>query len=186
MKDLIDKTKAIARMAGQTEYAQARLAKRFSRLNFLIAWIIIGMTASVGISHFAPYGYTDPAIAAFVALGAAALGIILRVSGITARTTGHRVAETQYSRVRRDADMLILKMRGGDLSRAETLSTVENLNTTLCDLIARTTPVSNRMLRRAGKKFDKANPEIRHTLPEMEPSDFLRAAAPNTGAGRKQ
>ena len=173
-------------MAGQTEYAQARLAKRFSRLNFLIAWIIIGMTASVGISHFAPYGYTDPAIAAFVALGAAALGFILRVSGSTSRTVSHRVVETQYSRIRRDADMLLLKMRGGDLSRAEALSAVENLNTTLCDLIARTSPVSNRMLRRAGKKFDKGNPEIRHTLPEMEPSDFLRAAAPNTGAGRKQ
>ena len=186
MKDLIDKTRAIARMAGQMEFAQARLAKRFSRLNFLLAWIVIGMTASVGASHFAPYGYSDPAVAAFVALGAAVLGIMVRVSGITARTTGHRVAETRFSSVRRESDMLLLKMRGGDLSRAEALAAVENLNTTLCDLISRTAPVSNRVLRRAGKKFDKANPDVRHALPEMEPSDFLRAAAPQTGAGRKQ
>jgi len=186
MKDLIDKTQAIARMAGQMEYAQARRAKRFSRAGFFLAWIIIGMTASVGVSHFAPYGYADPAIAAFVALGAAALGIIVRVSGSTSQTISLRVAETQFSRVRREADMLLLKMRGGDLSRAEALALVENLNTTLYDLIARTAPVSNRLLRRSGKAFDKTNLVMHYEPPKIEPSDFLRAAAPTTGSGRKQ
>lgn len=186
MKDLIDKTKAIARRAGITELAFYRLSKKYSRNNFLLAWIIIAMTATVGGSYFSPYEFTSPLIAPAIALAAATLGIMIRISRITMRSIECRTAEVQFSRIRWEADFLLVKMRGGDLTRSEGITELEKLNTGLYDLTSKTNSIPNRLLRRAGKVFDRRNPELRHSEEFHDPSDFLRAAAPRTGAGRRQ
>lgn len=185
MKDLIDKTKKIARMAGQTQYSLSRLAKRISRISFFLAWIIIGMIATVGVAYFTPYEFSDPIIAPLIAIGAAILAILMRVSRIALRTTEYRVTETQYGRICQDADMLLIKMRGGDLSRAAAITELEKLNGYLYDLITRTTPVPHRILRRAGKAYDRGHPEYRDYAEQPESTDFLRAAAPRPSDGRK-
>ncbi len=186
MKDLIDKTKAITRMAGITEQAFYRLSKRYSRINFLLAWIIIAMTATVGGSYFSPYEFSHPLILPAIALAAATLGIMIRISRITVRSIECRTAEVQFSRIRWEADFLLVKMRGGDLTRSEGITELEKLNTGLYDLTSKTNSIPNRFLRRAGKVFDRRNPELRHSEEFCEPSEFLRSAAPKTGAGRRK
>lgn len=185
MKDLIDKTKAVARRAGITERAFYRLSKRYSRSSFLLAWIIIAMTATVGGSYFSPYEFTDPLITPALALGAALLGIMVRISRVTLRSTEHRIAEVQFSRIRWEADFLLVQLRGGDLSRAEALSRLEKLDSALCDLIARIRPLPNRLLHRAGKYFDRRNPEYRYIEEFQDSPDFIRVA-PGSGTGRRR
>lgn len=173
-------------MAGITEQAFYRLSKRYSRINFLLAWIIIAMTATVGGSYFSPYEFSHPLILPAIALAAAALGVMIRISRITVRSIEYRTAEVQFSRIRWEADFLLVKMRGGDLTRSEGITELEKLNTGLYDLTSKTNSIPNRLLRRAGKVFDRRNPELRHSEEFHDPSDFLRAAAPRTGAGRRQ
>lgn len=185
MKDLIDKTKEIARRSGITEQALYRLSRRYSRVNFLLAWIIIAMTATVGGSYFSPYEFSDPVIAPAIALGAVLLGIMVRFSRITLRSTEYRIAEVQFSRIRWEADFLLVKMRGGDVSRAEGLAELEKLDGALCDLIAKINPIPKGVLHRSGKYFDRRNPELRYAQDFQDSSDFIRAAAPRTGAGRR-
>ncbi len=185
MKDLIDRTKTIVRRAGITELAFTRLSKRYSRNSFLLAWIIIAMTATVGGSYFSPYEFTEPLIVPAIALGAALLGIMARISRVSLRSTEYRIAAVQFSRLRWEGDFLLVQLRGGDLSRAEALSKLEKIDSALCDLIAKINPLPDRLLRRSGKRFDRRNPEFRYTEDFNDSSEFIRAA-PRTGAGRQR
>lgn len=181
MKDIIDKTKKMARMAGQTEQVQYLLAKRLSRINFLLSWLAIGMITAVGASFFTPYEFSDPIISAFVALGAALLILLVRVSRLNIRTSGHLFTGNLYGRIYQETDILLVKMQGGDISRSESLIQLEKLNTTLCDLIAKTAVAPNKFYRRSAKRFNKAHPELKCLTEVREPSEFLRSPAPRSG-----
>lgn len=184
MKDLIEKTNSVAKLAGQTEIAHARRAGHFSRISFLLSWTVIIATASLGAAYFAPYQFSDPLYAALTAIAAAFLGLLIRVSRITCRSGEHRTAQLLFRRIRYDADMLLLKIRGGDISRAETITHIEALSASLCDLLSRTVSVSDKKIKRAGRAFDRRHPEYREILTLQDTSEFIRVAAPKTGAGR--
>lgn len=185
MKDIIDKTKKIVRLAGHTEQAQYTCSKRLSRANFCLSWIAIGMTITVGASFFTPYEFSDPRITAFVSLGAGVLILLVRAARLSLRSAEHLITGNLYARILQDGDILLLKMQGGDLSRAQSLIELETLNASLCDLILKTIPAPHRVFRKSAKKFDRSHPELKCFTEVREPNEFLRAPAPQTSIKRK-
>ena len=113
----------------------------------------------MGTSIFAKWAETDPIIFGLAGVLAASLSAIQRTSKLDERAEAHRIAGSDYGRVRRRADMLRLRLEGQDVTREEGLPQLDQIGEDLSDLARESRALPDKIYNPAKKEFDKSHPE---------------------------
>ena len=158
MDDLIARANKYATSAGRTGEGQYRAAENSERLARWLGWTSTVLGAVVGTSIFAKWVETYPVPVGIAALVAAALSAVQHTSKLDERAEAHRVAGSEYGRLRRRADMLRLRLEGGDVNREMGLAELEKLGEDLSELAKTTRAVPDRIYQPAARTFDKEHP----------------------------
>jgi 8-oxo-dGTP pyrophosphatase MutT (NUDIX family) len=98
-------------------------------------------------------------VAGLVALVAAALAAVQQTSKLDQRAEAHRKAGAKYGDLRRRADMLRLRLEGGDLNRVEGLVELDELGKLFSALGQEVLTIPERTYERAKERFRKTHDE---------------------------
>jgi hypothetical protein len=161
MNDLTERANKYARGAGRTQEGHYIRAKRDERVSNWIGWSSAGLSAAVGTSIFAQWVHSDPIPFGLAAILAATLTAVQRTSKLAERAEAHRVAGTEYGRLRRRADMLQLRLKGGDISREAAMSELDTFGERLSDLAKKSRVLPDATYKRAKRLFDKDHEEYK-------------------------
>lgn len=159
MEDLIARANKYARSAGRTGHGQYRAATGSDRLSRRLTWLSAALSAIVGTSIFADWVQTYPIPFGLAAILAAALSAVQRTSKLDERAEVHRIGGAEYGRLRRRADMLRLRLEGGDVTREMGLAELDQIGEDLSELAKRTRALSDNIYKRAADDFDADHPE---------------------------
>lgn len=155
MNDLIERATKYARGAGRTGLGHYDAAHRTaSRAKWLIGTNVV-LSATVGTAVFSQLVNDWPIVTGVVALTAAALGALQANSELADRSARHRVAGARYGALRRRADMLSLKLKGGDIQRDQALAELDVLGTELSKLAEESLSLPDGIYYSAKAKFDR-------------------------------
>ncbi len=160
MEDLIARAKKYAKGAGLIQEGQRMAAERNERLARWLGWVSTALSAIVGTSIFASWAKGDCSyVFGFLAIVAATLSAMQRTSKLDARANDHRVAGAEYGGFRRRADMLRLRLEGGDVTRANGLAELEQIGKELSGLAKKTRTLPRSIYELAETSFKKSHPE---------------------------
>lgn len=166
MNDLIARAKKYAIGAGRIGQGQYDAAEKENRLSRWLSWTSIALSAVVGTSIFAEWAegtYRVPlGLAAIIAAASSALQ---RTSKLDERADAHRVAGAKYGRIRRRADMLRVRLIGGDISREAGLLELDGIGEDLSKLAAEARSLPYDVYRAAVEAFDQTHPEYLEDRP---------------------
>lgn len=165
MDDLIARSLKYAISAGRTGKGQYDAAERADALSRWLSWSSVALGAIVGTSLFAEWAARYPVPLGLAALTAAAATALQRTSKLDERAEEHRVAGAEYGRLRRRADMLRLRIAGGDVSREEGLVELDRLGEELSELAKRTRSLPESIYRSARAAFDRTHKEYGRLSP---------------------
>ncbi len=159
MTDLIVRALKYARSAGRTGEAQRRAATSLERYSRWLSWSSTVLSAVVGTSIFAQWVELYPVPFGLAALTAAALTAVQRGSKLAERAESHRVSAARYGSIRRDADMLRLRLLARDLARQEGLGELDRIGGALSALAEEAPALVDRIYDAASERFDDSHPE---------------------------
>lgn len=159
MHDLIARANKYAKSAGRTGAGQYRAAQSNERLSQWLIWVSTALTAVVGTSIFKGWAATWTIAFGVTAIIAAALGAMQRMSKLDERAVKHKVAGAEYGRLRRRADLLRLRLEGGDVDRMTGLAELEKLGEDLSALAMQMRALPDRIYDPAAAEFDSTHPE---------------------------
>lgn len=165
MDDLIARAKKYARGAGQTQEAQRRAAEKVERLSRWISWVSVVLSAVVGTSIFVEWIKRYPIQFGLAAITAAVLGALQRTSKLEERAEDHRVVAAEYGSLRRRADMLRLRLEGGDVTREMGLAELDQIGEDLSILAKKARPLPDRIYKPAKKSFEETHREYYSSSP---------------------
>ncbi|MBI5291070.1 MAG: SLATT domain-containing protein [Chloroflexi bacterium] len=165
MDDLIARANKYATSAGRTGEGQYRAAEKDERSARWLGWVSTALSAVVGASIFAQWVQAYPLPFGLAAIVAAALTAVQRTSKLDERAEAHRVAGAEYGRLRRRADMLRLRLEGGDVKRAMGLVELEQIGEDLSELAKKTRALPDSIYEPAAKKFNEKHPEYSMIAP---------------------
>ena len=165
MDDLIARANKYAISAGRTGEGQYRAAERNERRGQWLSWTSTVLGAVVGTSIFAEWVETYPIQVGVAAIVAAALSAVQRASKLDERADTHRVAGAEYGRLRRRADMLRLRLEGGDVTREMGLAELEKIGEDLSELARKMRALPDSIYKPAAATFDKTHPEYSTKAP---------------------
>lgn len=165
MNDLIARANKYARSSGRTGQGQYRAAEKDERLGRILSWTSTTLTAIVGTSIFTQWVQNYPIPLGLAAIIAAALTAVHTTSKLEQRAEVHRNAGAEYGRLRRRADMLRLRLHGGDLSRAEGLAELDQIGEGLSEQAGKTRALPDQIYKPASDAFDAAHPEYADIAP---------------------
>lgn len=157
--DLINRVNKYALGAGRTQEGQYDGAKRDERMANWLGWTSALLSAAVGTSIFAQWANKFPIPLGMAAIVAAALAAIQRTAKLAERADAHRLAGAEYGRLRRRADMLRLRIEGGDIQRQAALQQLDSIGEKLSDLAKKARVLDSRVYDRAKDRFDREHQE---------------------------
>lgn len=172
MTDLIERALKYARGAGRTGEAQRRAATSADRYSRWLSWSSTALSAVVGTAIFAEWVQVYPVAFGLAAVTAAALTAVQRGSKLSERAEGHRLASAEYGRIRREADMLRMRLEARDLEREAGLEQLDRIGKSLSVLSEKAPALPDRIYDAAKKKFDDSHseylgpPDARPPMPE--------------------
>jgi len=161
VRDLIARAEECARKAGRTQEGHRFAAVSDEQKANLLGWTSTTLSAIVGTSLFVQV--VDKVAWGRIALGlastlAAALGAIQRTSKRAERAEAHRTAAAAYGRLRRQADMLALKMNGAYLQQDEALKELEHIDEQFDELAKNARVLSEKVYQKGKKIFESEHP----------------------------
>ena len=159
MDDLIARTNKYAKGAGQTQEGQRRAAERDERRSQWLSWLSAALSAVVGTSIFAQWVQKNPIPFGLAAIAAASLSAVQRTAKLDERAEAHRVASAEYGGLRRRADMLRLRLEGGDVTREMGLLELEQIGKGLSELAKKVRTLPDSIYKRAKKAFKNSHSE---------------------------
>lgn len=159
MNDLYERANKHARGAGRIQSGHYHVARSNDRLHRAVNLLSVVLGAIVGASIFTSAVEAYPWQTGVLALLAAALTALQASSGFADRAERHRTAGADYGQIRRDADMLKLKLRGEDIRRAAAIAELERIGARMTDLAKQNYALSDRIFSKAKEHFDNSHPE---------------------------
>src|SRR5579859_3328793 len=167
MNDLIVRAKKYAQGAGRIQegqYARARRDERFARW---IGWMSAALSGIVGtsISIFAQWVQKNHIVLGLLSIIAATFSTVQRTAKLAERAEAHRLAGTEYGRLRRQLDMLRVRLEGGDITREAALLQLDHFGEKLSDAAREARVLPDGIYARAVREFDKRHPEYDTRLP---------------------
>lgn len=165
MDDLIARANKYAKGAGQTQEGQRSAAEKHERFSRWLSWVSTALSAVVGTSIFTDWVQTSPISFGLAAIVAAVLSAVQRTSRLDDRAEAHRVAGAEYGGLRRRADMLRLRLEGGDVTREKGLVELEQIGKDLSELAKKTRTLPESIYKPATEAFKKSHPEYFTSTP---------------------
>jgi hypothetical protein len=130
-----------------------------------LSWVSTALSAVAGTSIFAQWAQTNPIPFGLAAIVAAALSTLQRTSKLDERAEAHRVAGAEYGSLRRRADLLRLRIKGGDVTREKGLVELGQIGKDLSELAKKTRMLPDRIYQPAAGMFEKTHPEYFTSVP---------------------
>ena len=159
MDDLLERCQKYGRSAGRTGEGQRQAAVAAAKASHTLGWSSVALSAVVGTALVSDMAAQYPVYIGLLSIGAAVLGALQQKSKLSERAEQYRKAAAQYGAIRRKADMLCLKIRGGDISRAEGLRKLDEIGSQLSKLAERAMALDDRIYDRSKAKFDREHVE---------------------------
>ena len=170
MDDLIARANKYAISAGRTGEGQYRAAERSERLARWLSWTSTVLGAVVGTSIFADLVGSYRITFGLAAIAAAAMSAVQQTSKLDERAEAHRIAGAEYGRLRRHADMLRLRLEGGDANRETGLAELEQIGEDLSGLARKFRAVPDHIYNRAVETFDEMHPTYSKPVKKPAPT----------------
>jgi ADP-ribose pyrophosphatase YjhB (NUDIX family) len=155
MEDLVERTKKYARSAGRTGLGHYKAAKLSEWSDQWLGRTSVALSAVVGTSIFAHWVQRNEVLFGLVAVLAAGLSAVQGASKLAERAEAHRIAGAEYGRLRRQADMLRLRLEAGDITREKGLAELDRIGEELSELAKQSRALSDSIYYSAIKRFDK-------------------------------
>lgn len=161
MEDLLQRARKYSRGAGVTQTGHYDAAHKKGFYHRLLGASSVVLSTLVGGSIFVRYGDAWPTITAVLALISAVVGSLSTATKFGEEAEKHRVAGANYGDIRRCADMLMLKINGGDIGRDEALVELESIGKRMSNLAKESISLPDSIYFPAKKKFDEQHGQRR-------------------------
>ena len=159
MNDLLRRARKYSKSAGRTGEGQRQAAVANERASGLLGWLSVALSTAVGTSLFTDWVSQYPVVLGLTSLLAAVLGALHQRSKLAERAEQHRKCAAKYGAIRREADMLSLRVEGEDLSRPDALTRLDDIGQQLSELAEGAPALADRIYDRAKRKFDNEHEE---------------------------